>query len=78
MVQQNWLSAVVSCPNIMVCEKVMAWTDPDGPRRLRLPDFKTMAHEGGTVVSPTHRPPSSPRKYYWYSFLLETESTPGS
>ena len=28
------------------------------------------AHEGGKVVSPTHRPPLSPRKYCWYSFLL--------
>jgi hypothetical protein len=35
------------------------------------------AHEGGKVVSPTHRPPSPPRKYSWYSFLLEAESTPG-
>ena len=35
------------------------------------------AHEGGKVVSRTHRPPLPPRKYSWYSFLLETESTPG-
>ena len=28
------------------------------------------AHEGGKVVSPTHRPPLPPRKYSWYSFLL--------
>jgi hypothetical protein len=34
------------------------------------------ALEGGKV-SPTHRPPLPPRKYSWYSFLLETESTPG-
>ena len=34
------------------------------------------AHEGGKVVSPTHRPPLPPRKYSWYSFLLEAESTP--
>jgi hypothetical protein len=33
------------------------------------------AHEGGKVVSPTHRPPLPPRKYSWYSFLLEAEST---
>ena len=36
------------------------------------------AHEGGKVVSSTQRPPLSPRKYSWYSFLLEAESTPGS
>ena len=35
------------------------------------------AHEGGKVVSPTHRPPVTPRKYSWYSFLLEAEFTPG-
>ena len=34
------------------------------------------AHEGGKVVSPTHRPLFTPRKYSWYSFLLEAESTP--
>jgi hypothetical protein len=35
------------------------------------------AHEIGKVVIPTHRPPSRPRKYSWYSFLLGAESTPG-
>ena len=34
------------------------------------------AHEGGKVVSPTHRPPLPPRKYSWYSFLLGAKSTP--
>jgi len=51
---------------------------PEGSRRLRLPISRQMAHEGGKVVSPTHRPPLPPRKYSWYSFLLEAESTPGS
>jgi hypothetical protein len=31
------------------------------------------AHEGGKVVSHTHRPRLSPRKYSWYPFLLERE-----
>jgi len=35
------------------------------------------AHEGGKIVSLTHRPPLPPTKYSWYSFLLETESTSG-
>jgi hypothetical protein len=35
------------------------------------------AHEGGEVVSPMHRPSLPSRKYSWYSFLLEAESTPG-
>jgi len=34
-------------------------------------------HEGGKVVSPTHQPPLTPRKYSWYSFLLEAKSTLG-
>jgi hypothetical protein len=46
-------------------------------RKLRLPDFMTTAQDSGKVVSLTHRPPLPPRKYTWYSFLLETESTPG-
>jgi len=35
------------------------------------------AHEGGKIVSSTHLPPLPSRKSYWYSFLLEAESTPG-
>jgi hypothetical protein len=38
--------------------------------------FRQSAHECGKVVSPTHLPPLPPRKYSWYSFLLEAESTP--
>jgi hypothetical protein len=34
-------------------------------------------HEGGKVVSPTHRPRLFPTKNYGYSFLLHAESTPG-
>jgi hypothetical protein len=47
---------------------LQAWKGPEGSRRMRLPDFKTF----GKVVSPTQ-----PRKYFWYSFLLEAKSTPG-
>jgi hypothetical protein len=39
--------------------------------------YKQSEHLGGKVVSPTHRPPLPPRKYSWYSFLLEADSTPG-
>jgi hypothetical protein len=35
------------------------------------------AHEGGKIVRPTQRPPLPPRKYSWYWFLVEAESTPG-
>jgi len=55
---------------------LQAWTGPEGSRKLRFPDFMTMAQDGGKVVSLTHQLPL-PRKYSWYSFLLEAESTPG-
>ena len=55
---------------------VQASTGPEVSRKLRLPDFVTTAQDGGKVVSLTHRPPLPPRKYSWYSFLLEAESTP--
>ena len=35
------------------------------------------ANEGGKVISPRHRPSLHPKKYSWYSFLFEAESTPG-
>jgi hypothetical protein len=53
---------------------LQAWRGPEGSRRSRLPDS---AHEGGRVVSHTHRPRLPPRKYSWYLFPLEAESTPG-
>ena len=31
---------------------------------------RQLAHKGGKVVSPTHRPPLPPRKYSWHSFLF--------
>jgi hypothetical protein len=35
------------------------------------------AREGGNVASLTHWPPLPPRKYFWYSFLLENGPVPG-
>ena len=56
---------------------LQAWSGPEGSRKLRFPDYMTTAQDGGKVVSPMHRPPLPPRKYFRYSFLLEAESTPG-
>ena len=50
---------------------LQAWRDPEGSRNLRFPDFMT-SQDGGKVVSLTHRPTLLPRKYSWYSFLLES------
>ena len=59
-----------------------ASSGPEGSGKFRFPDFVTTAQDGGKVVSLTHRPPLPPRntsvthkKYSWYSFLLEAEST---
>ena len=35
---------------------LQAWSDPEGSRKLRFPDFMTTAQEGGKVVSLTPRP----------------------
>jgi hypothetical protein len=56
---------------------LQAWSGPEGSRKLRFPVFMTTAQDGGKVVSLTYLPPLPPRKYTWYSFLLEAESTPG-
>jgi hypothetical protein len=56
---------------------LQAWNGPEGSRKLKFPDFMTTAHDGGKVVSLTLRPNLPPRNYSWYSFLLESESTPG-
>jgi hypothetical protein len=39
---------------------LQAWSGPEGSRKLRFPDFKTMAQDGGKVVSLTHWPPLPP------------------
>ena len=49
---------------------LQAWTGPLSSRRQS-------ALECGKGVSPTYRPRTVPRKYSWYSFMLEAESTPG-
>ena len=55
--------------------RLQAWTGPQGWAGSRI--SRQSAHEGGKVVSPTHRPPFAPREDSWYSFLLEAESTTG-
>ena len=51
---------------------LQAWGGPEGSRRFRLPDFKTIS------TWMWYAPATfTPRKYSWYSFLLEAESTLG-
>jgi hypothetical protein len=39
---------------------LQAWSGPEDSRKLRFPDYITMAQDGGKVVSLTHRPPLPP------------------
>jgi len=39
---------------------LQAWSDPEGSRKLRSPDFMKTAQDGVEVVSLTHRPPLPP------------------
>jgi len=39
---------------------LQTWSGPEGSRKLRFPDYMTMAQDGGKVVSPTHQPPLPP------------------
>jgi hypothetical protein len=55
---------------------VQAWSGPEGSRQLRFPDFMTTA-QWWSGCQPYPPAAFAPRKYSWYSFLLEAESTPG-
>jgi hypothetical protein len=52
---------------------LQAWTGLECSRKLRLPDFVTSAVVGCQPYAPAA---FTPRKYSWYLFLLEVESTP--
>ena len=39
---------------------LQAWSDPEGSRNIRYPDFMTTAQDGGKVISLTHRSPLPP------------------
>jgi hypothetical protein len=55
---------------------LQALTGPESLRRLRLPYFKTISR-GRWKGQPYAPAAFTPRKYFWYSFMLEAESTPG-
>jgi len=51
---------------------------PLGVKEVEAPIISSQsAHEGGKVLSPSHLPPLTPRRYPWYSFMLVAESTLG-
>jgi len=39
---------------------LQVWSGPEGYRKLRFPDYMTVAQDCGKVVSLTHRPPLPP------------------
>jgi len=67
----------LNCPVKGKPVPLQAWSGPEDSRNLRFPDFMTPPQDGSMVVILTHRPHLHPRKYNWYSLLLEAESTPG-
>jgi len=56
---------------------LQAWIGLEGSRKLRFPYFVTTAQDGGRLSVLRTGRLYPPRKYSWYSFLLEAESTPG-
>jgi len=58
---------------VAFCNFANAAKEKDKADGWGFPGFNS--RESGTVASPTHRPPFSPRKYSSYSILLEAEST---
>jgi hypothetical protein len=45
---------------VLLAVPLQVWSDPEGSRKLRFPDFVTTAQDGGKVVSLTYRPPLPP------------------
>ena len=56
------LPAVISEVKKGKAVPLQAWSGPEGSRKLRFPDFMTMAQDGGKVVSLMHWPPLPPGK----------------
>ena len=50
---------------------------PIGFQEVEAHRFLDSRHMKVVVSSPMRRPPLPPRKYSWYSFLLEALSIPG-
>jgi hypothetical protein len=53
------------------------WSGPESSRKLRFPDFLTTARDVGKIFNHMQTAAFTSRKFSWYSFLLEAESTPG-
>jgi hypothetical protein len=56
---------------------VQAWTGAEFCRKLGLPDFKTIGHEGGKIVSPStgriYPPGNIPVVYFLFDFRVTVQ-----
>jgi hypothetical protein len=70
----------VSLPNVICLGKsynITGLNRPLGLQKVEPPRIsRQSAHKCGKIVSHTHWPPVPSRKYPWYLFPLEAESTP--
>ena len=69
--QVHWLLVLQTLCHLTMKAKgksvpLQAWSDPEGSRKLRFPDFMTTAQDGGKFFSLTYRP------------LLPPGNTPGT
>jgi len=73
-----------SCAHVKMMQRtpaipLRAWTGPEGSRRSRLPDTLDGRNMKVTRLSALRTGRLyHPRKYSWYSYLLEAESTQGT
>ena len=67
-----WVTLVLSVCTVKVKPSQYSPEVPRGFQEIKV------AQGGGKVVSLTHRPLFTPKKYSWYSFLLEAEPNPGA
>jgi hypothetical protein len=76
IIQYSFFGTLISIEKIKAIQ-LQVWSGPEVSRKLMFPDFMTPAQDGGKVVSLNAPAAFTPRKYTWFSFLLEAESTPG-
>jgi len=69
--------SLISVQTKVKANPLQAWTGPEVSRRFRFPDFKTIDTWRWKGCQLCTLAAFTPRKYSWYSFLLEAESTPG-
>ena len=56
---------------------LQAWTGPEGSQEVKFPRLRDDGTRMVVGCQPYAPAVFNPRKYSWYSFLLEAESTPG-